>query len=183
MSLTLGTMRRVMLIGSGGAGKSTLAVRLGERLGLPVVHLDARHWHPGWVATPDPEWRREVAALAAAPAWIIDGNYGGTLDLRLAAADTVVFLDLPRRVCLWRVMTRTVRTAGRSRPDMAAGCPERVDREYLGFLRWVWTYPATRRPGVLRRLAALPPTTRVVRLRSQREVDAWLDALGPRAGG
>jgi adenylate kinase family enzyme len=176
-------MRRVMLIGSGGAGKSTLAVRLGARLGLPVVHLDARHWHPGWVPTPDAEWRREVAALAAGPAWIMDGNYGGTLDLRLAAADTVVFLDLPRRVCLWRVLTRTARHVGRSRADMGAGCPERLDRAYLEFLRWVWSYPAARRPGVLRRLAALPPTTRVVRLRSQRAVDAWLAAQAPRAHG
>jgi adenylate kinase family enzyme len=163
-----------MIIGSGGAGKSTLAARVGARTGLPVVHLDARHWRPGWVAPPEADWRREVAALAAEPAWVMDGNFGGTLDLRLAAADTVVFLDLPRLVCVWRVLRRVARYAGRSRPDMAPGCPERFDRE---FLRWVWEYPARRRPGVLRRLAALPPATRVVRLRSQREVERWLDAL------
>lgn len=167
-------MRRVSIIGSGGAGKSTLAVRVGERLGLPVVHLDARYWRPGWVPTPPDAWRREVAALIAAPAWVMDGNYGGTLDVRLAASDTVVFLDLPRVVCLSRILRRAVRHRGRSRPDMTPGCPERLTWE---FVRWVWDYPRRRRPGVLRQLAALPPTTRVVVLRSPREVDSWLATL------
>ncbi|MGZ8378879.1 MAG: AAA family ATPase [Gemmatirosa sp.] len=167
-------MRRVSIIGSGGAGKSTLAVRVAARLGVPLVHLDARYWHPGWIATPADVWRREVEALVAGPAWVMDGNYGGTLDLRLAASDTVVFLDLPRVVCLTRVLGRALRYRGRSRPDMAPGCPERLSWE---FVRWVWEYPTRRRPDVLRRLAALAPTTRVVVLRSPRAVDAWLATL------
>ena len=169
-------MRRVLVLGSGGAGKSTLAARIGARAELPVIHLDARHWHAGWRATPADAWRREVEALAAGPAWVMDGNYGGTLDVRLAACDTVVFLDLPRVVCLWRVVRRTLRYHGRTRPDMAPGCPERWDWE---FLRWVWTYPRLRRPGVLRRLAALPASTRVVHLRSSRVVEGWLASLPP----
>lgn len=172
-------MRRVLIVGSGGAGKSTLAVRVGARTGLPVVHLDAHYWRAGWTATPAEEWRRTVAALSAAPAWVMDGNYGGTLDLRLAASDTVVFLDLPRVVCLWRIVRRALRHRGRSRPDMAPGCPEQLSWE---FVRWVWSYPHRRRPGVLRRLAALPATTRVVVLRSRRAADVWVDAL-PRAAG
>ncbi|MGZ8412152.1 MAG: AAA family ATPase [Gemmatirosa sp.] len=167
-------MRRVSIIGSGGAGKSTLAVRVAARLGVPLVHLDARYWHPGWLATPADVWRREVETLVAGPAWVMDGNYGGTLDLRLAASDTVVFLDLPRVVCLTRVLGRALRYRGRSRPDMAPGCPERLSWE---FVRWVWEYPTRRRPDVLRRLAALAPTTRVVVLRSPRAVDAWLATL------
>ena len=169
-------VRRVSIIGSGGAGKSTLAARVGARTGLPVVHLDACYWRAGWSATPADEWRRTVDALIAAPAWVMDGNYGGTLDVRLAASDTVVFLDLPRRVCLWRIVRRAARYRGRTRPDMAPGCPEQLSWE---FVRWVWSYPRRRRPAVLRRLAALPPTTRVVVLRSQRAVDAWVDALAP----
>ena len=169
-------MRRVIVIGSGGAGKSTLAARIGERLGLPVIHLDARHWQPGWQATPPEEWRRQVERLVAEPAWVMDGNYGGTLDVRMAACDTVVFLDLPRVVCLWRVVARTLRHRGRSRPDMAPGCPERWSWE---FLRWVWSYPRRRRPAVLGRLAALPADTRVVHLRSRRAVEAWLASLAP----
>jgi adenylate kinase family enzyme len=166
-------MRRILLIGSGGAGKSTMATRLGAMLGLPVIHLDAHYWRAGWVATPADEWRAHVADLASGDAWIMDGNYGGTMEQRLAACDTVIFLDLPRTVCLWRILRRTIRFAGRSRPDMTPGCPERLTWE---FAWWVWTYPTRRRPGVLQRLAALPATTRVLRLRSARDVERLLTA-------
>lgn len=169
-------MRRVLVIGSGGAGKSTLAVRLGERLGLPVIHLDALYWRPGWVPTPPDEWDRRVAALGAGDAWVMDGNYGRTLDARLAACDAVVFLDLPRLLCAWRVVRRALRSYGRSRPDMAPGCPERFSLE---FLRWVWDYPRSRRPDVLRKLAALDRGQRVVVLRSAAAVERFAAGRSP----
>ncbi|MBL0172084.1 MAG: DNA topology modulation protein [Gemmatimonadaceae bacterium] len=169
-------MRRVLIIGSGGAGKSTVATQLGTKLGIPVIHLDAHYWHPGWIATPPSEWRLRVAELVARDVWVMDGNYGGTMVQRLAACDTVVFLDLPRVVCLWRLVRRALRYAGRSRPDMTPGCPERLSWE---FVWWVWTYPSRRRPQVLQRLAALPTTTQVVLLRSSREVDAFMSAVLP----
>lgn len=167
-------MRRVLVIGSGGAGKSTVATRLGALTGLPVYHLDSLYWQPGWVPTPATAWAQRVAAIAAEPAWIMDGNYGGTMEQRLAACDTVVFLDLPRLVCLARVLRRWARYRGRSRPDMTAGCPERVTGE---FLRWVWRYPVDRRPGVLRRIAEHAGRVRVVHLRSTREVERFLARL------
>lgn len=166
-------MRRVLVIGSGGAGKSTLAARLGAATGLPVVHLDALYWRAGWTPTPPDEWRQVVASIAARAAWIMDGNYGGTLPLRLAACDTVVFLDLPRVVCVARALRRWRRHAGRTRPDMAPGCPERLSLE---FLRWIWDYPRTRRPGILRQLAALGDGQRVVVLRSDGEVERFVAA-------
>lgn len=165
-------MRRVLIIGSGGAGKSTLATALGAATGLPVVHLDACYWRPGWVETPKDEWRGVVAELTARDEWIMDGNYGGTMDARLAAADTVIFLDLPRLVCVWRVVKRWLAYRGRSRPDMTAGCPERLSWE---FVWWIWTYPSRRRPGVLERLAMLRDDQRVVHLTSSRTVESFLD--------
>ena len=164
-------MRRVLVIGSGGAGKSRLAVALGVHLGLPVIHLDAEFWRPGWVETPAPEWRDRVAALVQRDAWIMDGNYGGTIPQRLAACDTVIFLDLPRFVCVWHIIRRTFQYAGRTRPDMAPGCPERLS---LKFMWWVWTYRSRRRPEILERLAALPATVRVEIVRSRREVEEFL---------
>jgi adenylate kinase family enzyme len=172
-------VRRVLVIGSGGAGKSTLARRLGERLALPVLHLDALYWRAGWVPTPPADWARRVDELLRRDAWVMDGNYGGTLDARLAACDTVVFLDLPRRVCLWRVVRRALRYRGRTRPDMAPGCPERLGP---AFLRWVWEYPRRRRPAVLRRLAALRADQRAVVLRSAAAVERFVGGLAPRGG-
>ncbi len=164
-------VRRVLLIGSGGAGKSTLATELGAAWHLPVVHLDAHYWSAGWVPLDDAQWRARVAALVAEGAWIMDGNYGGTMPERLAACDMVVFLDLPRLTCVGRVLRRAWRYRDRSRPDMPEGCPEQVTFE---FLWWIWTYPSRRRPGILQRLSQLPATTQVVHLRSPREVDAFI---------
>ncbi len=87
-------LKRILVIGSGGSGKTTFARRLAERTKLPLIHLDALYWRPGWDPTPDEEWRAKVAELVNTPAWIMDGNYGGTLNIRLAACDAVVFLDI-----------------------------------------------------------------------------------------
>ncbi|MBV9923729.1 MAG: DNA topology modulation protein [Acidobacteria bacterium] len=167
-------MRRVLVIGSGGAGKSTFARRLGERLGLPVIHLDRAYWRPGWVEPPKDEWRRTVEELCAGEAWVMDGNYSGTLDVRLAACDTVIFLDLPRAVCTWRIVKRSLRYKGTSRPDMGEGCHEQLNKDFLIFLLWVWNYPRRSRPKVLERLGALAESKRIYRLRSSAEAEKFL---------
>ena len=164
-------MRRVLVIGSGGAGKSTLAARLSERLGLPLIGLDAVYWKPGWVPTPANEWTEIVNELAARDAWVMDGNYGGTMDVRLARSDAVVFLDLPRLVCLWRITSRALRHWGRTRPDMPSGCPERLSWE---FIVWVWNYPVRRRPEILAKLDALRGQKQVFILSSRRDVSRFL---------
>jgi adenylate kinase family enzyme len=141
----------VLVIGSGGAGKSTLARELAARTGLPLVHLDSLYWKPGWTRTSTEEWEQVVREVIAGERWILDGNFGGTLELRLAAADTAIFLDLPRITCLRRALGRYIRNRGRARVDLAPGCPESFDLE---FFRWIWSYPGSRRPGVLAQLEA-----------------------------
>ena len=168
-------MRRVLVIGSGGAGKSTFSRRLGERLGLEVIHLDAAHWRPDWVETPKDEWRHKVEELCRRGSWVMDGNYSGTLDVRLAACDTVIFLDMPRAVCTWRVLKRSLMYRDAPRPDMAAGCRERLD---LKFLHWVWTYPTRRRPTILARLDEIAAHKNVIRLRSDAEAERFLAEVG-----
>lgn len=167
----LRTMSRVLVIGCGGAGKSTFAARLARRTGLPLIHLDAHFWKPGWVQSEREEWTRRVGRLLSADRWIMDGNYGSTLDLRLAACDTVFFLDLPRLHCLWRVIQRRIRYRHRTRPDMAPGCPEQVDAE---FLLWIWNYSARQRPAILTRLADLRPDQRAIVLRSPKAVSRYI---------
>ena len=119
-------MQRVLVIGSGGAGKSAFAVRLGQATGLPVIHLDAAYWKPGWREPSKDAWAARVTQLLAGEHWIMDGNYGGTLEQRLAACDTVVFLDMPRLLCIWRVLKRFVQYRGRTRPDVTAGVQSSV---------------------------------------------------------
>lgn len=163
------------MIGSGGAGKSTFALRLGEKLGLPVIHLDREYWLAGWVEPPKDEWRLKALELCAGDSWVMDGNYSGTLDVRLAACDTVVFLDLPRVMCAWRVLKRAYKYKGVIRPDMAEGCPEQMTLE---FLLWVWDYPRRSRPKVLARLGELDGSKQIYRLRSSAEVERFLAEVG-----
>ena len=171
--------QKIIILGSGGAGKSTLARALGEALRLPVHHLDALFWRPGWVETTQEELRQKQEVICAQDKWVIDGNYSGTLDVRLASVGTVIFLDLPRTVCVFRAIKRSLLLHGKIRPDMAPDCPERINREFFKFLKWIWDYPARSRPGVLEKLAALPPDKELIHLRSAREIAAFLASLRP----
>ncbi|MCA1591480.1 MAG: DNA topology modulation protein [Acidobacteria bacterium] len=165
-------MQKILVVGSGGAGKSTLARKLGERLDIEVLHLDSFYWHPGWVEPPKNEWTKTVEQLLERESWVMDGNYSSTLDLRLKACDTVIFLDLPRLVCLWRVLKRAALYLNRSRPDMASGCRETFN---LGFMLWVWNYPVRSRPKVLEMLREHAAPKTFVRLRSQADVERFLN--------
>jgi adenylate kinase family enzyme len=168
-------MRKVLVIGAGGGGKSILATRIAAQTGLPLIHLDALFWKPGWVETPRDEWRRIVEELVQRDAWVMDGNYGGTLDLRLAACDTVLFLDFGPIVCLWRVLKRRVQFHNESRPDAGGDCPEQLKLE---FLRWIWTYRKKRRPKILQKLsAAAAQGKQVIILRDSNEVEDFLVRL------
>lgn len=162
-------MQRVLVVGSGGAGKSTFSDELGTRTGLPVVHLDRHFWKPGWVPTPRDDWRARQEVFVAADAWILDGNYSGTLDVRLARADTIVLLDMGRFRCLWRVVKRTIRNWGRA--VTAPGCPDRFELE---FTRWVWAYPARSRPRILDAVDHCTREVDFVRLRTPQQVRQFL---------
>lgn len=164
-------MQRVLVVGSPGAGKSCFAQALGAGLGIDVIHLDAHYWSAGWREPSRAEWSTRLAALLAAPAWVMDGNYSHTLAQRLLACDSVVLLDLPRALCLWRVLWRSWRSRGRVRADMAPGCPERFD---LAFLLYVWRYRARSRPKVLDLLEQRRGEVAVHRLRSRRQVRQFL---------
>ena len=164
-------MRRVLVIGSGGSGKSTFARELGRRTGLPVLHLDAHFWRPGWVRPSPEEWRSTVRSLLAESTWIMDGNYGGTLEERVRRADAVIFRDMSGRTCIRRVIGRWRRDRGRVREDMPAGCPERLSFE---FLRRIFSYPARHRPGILRVLGTLRAEQRPVTLTSPRRFARFL---------
>lgn len=170
-------MKRVLVIGPPGAGKSHFARQLGMRLGLPVIHLDAHYWSAGWVEPTPSEWAARLPALLERPAWVMDGNYSRTLPQRLDACDTVVFLDLPRWQCLWGVLRRAWRARGRVRADMAAGCPEKLD---LAFLAFTWGYRNRSRPEVMRLLAQWGDRVAVHRFASRGQASAFLESVSGR---
>ena len=169
-------MQRVAILGSGGAGKTTVAVELGRRTGLPVVHLDPLNWARDWKPKPLEEFDAAFAAAVAEERWILDGNFliGEADDPRFARVDTVVFLDLPRTTCIRRAVARRLRERGKRRPDLPEGCEEEIE---LWFLRWMWGYPKHVRPRVLSILVGLGPEVTVHHLRSDGEVRRFLDGL------
>ena len=124
-------MQRILVIGPSGAGKSTLAREMGVRLDLPVIHLDQEFWRPGWVEPEREAWRARVCELVERPAWIMEGHFASTFDLRVPRAEAIVWLDLPRWIYFPRTFWRVAQSYGRVRPDMAPGCPERFDAGFL----------------------------------------------------
>lgn len=162
-------MQRVMIVGPGGAGKSWLAKQLAAATGLPLIHLDREYWHPGWIDTPKAEWKAKVKRIAEGDRWIIDGNYGGTLALRMERADTIVFLDVSRWASLAGALRR--RMHGGPRSDLAEGCPEKLDFE---FLRWLWRYREHHRPAVLEHIGNFAHGRTIVILHDRRELIEWL---------
>lgn len=178
-------MKRILIVGSSGSGKSTLARQLSKELEIPVIHLDKYFWHAGWVGTPFQTWQQQVQSFVAQDAWILDGNYRSTLDMRIKAADTIIFLDLPPWLCALRAIKRRIQYRNRSRPDMAEGCFERIiDRDFPRFLTRIWAYPTRARPAIVQRLHAASANKRIVWLQSAREVDQFLaDPQGYRLGG
>ncbi|WP_280770980.1 topology modulation protein [Salipaludibacillus daqingensis] len=128
-------MERVMVVGvSAGVGKSTFAKRLSKKLSIPVYHLDRYYWEPGWRETSYETFCNKQEALVKKNKWIIEGNYGSTFDLRAQEADTIIYLELPLRICLYRVLKRWIMNIGNNRDDMGQGCPEKMDWEFLKFI-------------------------------------------------
>lgn len=167
-------MQRVVVVGPSAAGKSTLARRLGVITGLPVVHIDRMLWRPGWVEASREEFDAAHAAAVAEDRWILDGTYLRTLPQRLERADAIVWLDFPRSVSLRRVMWRTIRYLGRTRPDMTAGCNERFDLEFLSY---IWSFQTRQRPGLARAIASYGGHARLHLIRSPREARRFLSSL------
>lgn len=167
-------MNRILIIGSPGGGKSTLTRALARKLDLPITHLDVLWWKPGWVESSLLEFRAKVAAAVAQERWIIDGNFANTFDLRMPRADTIIWIDQPLHICLWRAVWRTATHFGRTRPDLAQGCPEKYD---LAFYRYIWHFKRDNHPLIAQGIAQHGPQAKLIRLRNDRAIAAFINAL------
>lgn len=163
-------MKKVLVIGSGGAGKSTFARRLSEKTGLEVIHLDQLYWKPNWVETPKGEWQEIVKEIIEGDEWILDGNFGSTMEMRIEACDTVIFLEMPRFVCVYRIFKRVAKYRNKTRPDMAEGCNEKFDLKFFG---WIWNFEQTAKPRIKKLLDKFQNEKTIIRLKSKREVEKF----------
>lgn len=166
-------MERIIIIGCGGAGKSTLARQLGDKLDIPVVHLDRLFWKPNWIEETPEEFDQKLATELEKPQWIMDGNFNRTMPQRVAKCDTIIYLDFNRLTCLLGVVKRILTTYGTVRPDMGEGCPERID---FAFLKWVWNYNKEKRERNYQLLNEATHAETIV-LKSRRAVKHFLNSL------
>lgn len=172
-------MNQVMIIGCGGAGKSTLARALGEKTGIPVVHLDQIWWAPGnWQHLEKAEFDRRLLLEMEKPRWIMDGNFNRTVELRLEKSDTVIYLDYPRLVCMKNWVGRVLKNWGRHRADMTEGCNEWFDPEMA---KWIWQFNRTKRPGYYALLGRAKDKNIII-LKSRRQTRRFLDSIGKEKG-
>ena len=167
-------MKRVMIVGQPGSGKSTLARQIGEMTGLPIIHVDRIHHLPGWVERPRDEKIAMALVEQAKPEWVFEGGLSATYEDRFAKADVVVWLDLPVHLRLWRVILRSLRHYGKTRPDMQDDCPERFNYD---FYQWIWDTRHTGRRKLLAMKSEAHGTKPFYHFRSAREVRNFLADL------
>lgn len=165
-------MKRILILGSCGAGKSTLAKKLHDILKIEIIHLDQHYWKPDWEKTESVEWEKKVAELVKGNQWIIDGNYRSTLDIRLPQADTVIWLDFPPLICFYRIVKRRLKN---NRIDELTGCKERIS---FNLLKWVlWKFPRDNRKDIIKRIAVLRKEKNVFVLKSNKDTEKFLNKL------
>ena len=164
-------MKRLLVTGNAGSGKSTLARRVGNILGIPCHGLDRVVWQSGWKKTPQDEKNRRLRELTEQEFWVIDGVSSATL----AMADTVVFLDVPRKVCFWRVIKRNWKYLFRSRPGLPPNCPEILIIPAL--FKIIWNFPSKIRPGILDQMRQAAGTQRHFHIRTKADLAEFLAVL------
>jgi len=164
-------MKRVLIVGCPGSGKTTLAGKVAAMLGVPAVHLDQMFWLPGWVEPDREAFDFALDQKLKEPGWVMDGNYTRTFARRISYADTVIYLDFNRFVCSWRALWRWIVDKG----EQAPGCPQKVDREFLRYI--LLRYPRRHRPAMLEVIEAHKDQLQVVRLKSPTALRHWLSSF------
>ena len=166
-------MSRIVVCGCSGSGKTTFALRLGRRLGLPVVHLDVLFWRPGWTQPDRTGFRQRVSEAIDGERWICDGNYSVWIgDLTLPRADRIIMLERSRWLCLARVIRRSLFQDGRA--DLAEGCQEHFDWQLI---RYIWNYPKLGGPRMEAACMVYGDDVPLLRLRGGRAIAAYLSSV------
>ena len=164
-------LQKILVIGGCGAGKSTFSKKVQSILNLEIIHLDQYYHKPNWEETEQDEWEKIVNSLVQKPSWIMDGNYASSFDIRFKYADTIIYLDYPTILCFWRVIKRIFKYHGVTRSDMANGCKEQFDLEFLHF---VATFNYKNRIGIINKLNLIKNKKKVYILKTDKQADKFL---------
>jgi adenylate kinase family enzyme len=167
-------MKKVMVIGCCGSGKSTFSKKLQSILKLELIHLDQYYHKPNWEEPEKAEWERIVYSLIQKPSWIMDGNFSGTMGVRIKSADTIIYLDYPTLKCCWRVILRIFKNHGNIRSDMANGCKEQFNLEFLHF---VLTFNSKFRKGIIQKLNLVKDEKKVLVFKTDKQADKFLSQI------
>jgi adenylate kinase family enzyme len=167
-----------MVLGvSAGVGKSTFARKLGDILQINVYHLDTMYWKPGWIEASIDEFRSAQEKVVENEHWIIEGNYSITYELRMEKADTIIYLELPLYVCLYRVFKRFFQNIGKTRPDMTIGCDEKLDWKFIKFILTTYKNRITVMRERLEFFLKKDSQNKIVILKSKKEIQDYLNKL------
>ena len=169
-------MKKVLIIGGNGSGKSTFSKRLAKITNLPLCHLDSLYWTDGWTPRDKGEFISLLTAELEKPSWILDGNMKSTLETRLSYCDTVIYLDFSTMACVLGVIKRVIKNYGKSRDDMAKNCPEKFDNRTFTFLKSVLKFNKNNRANFYTAIASAPNVKLIV-LKNRRQVNRYLKKL------
>ncbi len=169
-------MKRILVMGvSAGAGKSTFARQLGIKLNYPVTFLDSLYFEPDWEEVPEEVYRQRQMNAVAGSRWIIEGNYSKTVSVRDERADTIIYLEFPLYLCLYRVFKRRIRYHRKTRPELGEACPEKLDWEFLTYI--VTTYKRRKLEMSNRMKRYTVDGKKVFHLKSRREILKFLKQM------
>ena len=176
-STLLNPPKKILVFGNSGVGKTTLSRKLSDKLNIPYLHIDSIYWQKNWQSTPrDIFYAKLKAFIDSHTNFVMDGNYlnSSILNLRLEHADTIIYLDYPIQMALNGIKQREKIYAGRWRTDMAEGCIEKIDQEFLSY---VLNFNKTRKPTILSILQKYEPTKNTFIFKSRESLNQFIDSL------
>ena len=171
---TTNKMKKIVIVGCAGCGKSTLAKILGQNLNIPVLHLDTIYWKANWQVEDKNIFLEKQLKMLENDSWIIDGNYRDTLDLRLKDCDTIIFLDYPRRTAIYGIYKRYFQYRNKQRDTIAEGCREKIDRS---FFNWVWNFKKKARPIIVNKINDHKLGKEVLIFKKRKQLKKYLESI------
>ena len=171
---TTNKMKKIVILGCAGCGKSTLAKKIGSKFNIPVLHLDTIYWKANWQLEDNDVFLNKQLEMLKKDSWIIDGNYRDTLDLRLKDCDTIIYLDYPRRVAIFGIYKRYFQYRNKQRDTIADGCHEKIDRS---FFKWVWNFKKNAKPIIINKINQFQSEKKVYIFKKRRQLNKYLKSL------